>query len=302
MAVKNTTQVLIDGKIITLGGYESPEYLQKVAAYLNQKISELSQSAGYNRLSVDTKHTLLALNIADDYFKAKSQVDTLEEDMEAKDRETYDMKHDLIAAEIQAGDLKKELEEKRIELEHVRGEMEELQRQLDKAVLDVFIGRHDHENEAPGVREDDLEMADSHFPGRSRHGIGREVRQLGDELADLAHGLVQLLHTRFHGLIDALRLVDGEAVILHQTVDVEAVARGARDAPGRRVRLLQKAERRQLGHFVADSRRGEIHVRQRGDRLGADRLCAADVEVDNGLQDLLFALRKLHGFDLLVFL
>ena len=99
MAVKNTTQVLIDGKIITLGGYESPEYLQKVAAYLNQKISELSQSAGYNRLSVDTKHTLLALNIADDYFKAKSQVDTLEEDMEAKDRETYDMKHDLIAAE-----------------------------------------------------------------------------------------------------------------------------------------------------------------------------------------------------------
>ena len=107
MAVKNTTQVLIDGKIITLGGYESPEYLQKVAAYLNQKISELSQSAGYNRLSVDTKHTLLALNIADDYFKAKSQVDTLEEDMEAKDRETYDMKHDLIAAEIQAGDLKK---------------------------------------------------------------------------------------------------------------------------------------------------------------------------------------------------
>ena len=64
MAVKNTTQVLIDGKIITLGGYESPEYLQKVAAYLNQKISELSQSAGYNRLSVDTKHTLLALYAA----------------------------------------------------------------------------------------------------------------------------------------------------------------------------------------------------------------------------------------------
>ena len=158
-------------------------------------------------------------------------------------------------------------------IEHGGQELEVLlrhmQRQLDEAVLDVFIGRHDHENEAPGVREDDLEMADSHFPGRSRHGIGREVRQLGDELADLAHGLVQLLHTRFHGLIDALRLVDGEAVILHQTVDVEAVARGARDAPGRRVRLLQKAERRQLGHFVADGRRGEVHIRQRGDRLGA---------------------------------
>ena len=38
MAVKNTTQVLIDGKIITLGGYESPEYLQKVG----RKIQSLS--------------------------------------------------------------------------------------------------------------------------------------------------------------------------------------------------------------------------------------------------------------------
>ena len=137
MEENNYTEVLINGNVYTLGGAEDPEYLQKVAAYLNQKISELSQSAGYNRLSVDTKHTLLALNIADDYFKAKSQVDTLEEDMEAKDRETYDMKHDLIAAEIQAGDLKNELEEKRIELEHVRGEREELQRQLDKANKDL---------------------------------------------------------------------------------------------------------------------------------------------------------------------
>ena len=36
MAVKNTTQVLIDGKIITLSGYESPEYLQKVASTLDR--------------------------------------------------------------------------------------------------------------------------------------------------------------------------------------------------------------------------------------------------------------------------
>ena len=32
MAVKNTTQVLIGGKIITLSGYDSEEYLQKVAS------------------------------------------------------------------------------------------------------------------------------------------------------------------------------------------------------------------------------------------------------------------------------
>ena len=71
-----------------------------------------------------------------------------------------------------------------------------MQRQLDKAVLDVFIGRHDHENEAPGVREDDLEMADSHFPGRSRHGVLRAPRF--PDAADGGHGINHKAQHRYH--------------------------------------------------------------------------------------------------------
>ena len=41
MAVKNTAKVIIGGKIITLGGYESEEYFQKVASYINKKMDEL---------------------------------------------------------------------------------------------------------------------------------------------------------------------------------------------------------------------------------------------------------------------
>ena len=111
MASKNTVKVLIDGKIITLSGYESEEYLQRVASYLNNKIGELSTLPGYKRQTQDTKNTLLALNLADDYFKAKDQADAMEEDMEAKDREAYDVKHDLIAAQIQLDKMKQELEE-----------------------------------------------------------------------------------------------------------------------------------------------------------------------------------------------
>lgn len=73
MAVKNTAQVVIGGKIITLGGYESEEYFQKVASYINNKIAELSEMPGYSRQPMETKHTLLSLNITDDYFKAKSR-------------------------------------------------------------------------------------------------------------------------------------------------------------------------------------------------------------------------------------
>ena len=75
MAVKNTAQVVIGGKIITLGGYESEEYLQKVANYMNNMINELSGLPGYNRQPMETKHMLLSLNITDDYFKAKKQAE-----------------------------------------------------------------------------------------------------------------------------------------------------------------------------------------------------------------------------------
>mgnify|MGYP000140441508 CR=1 FL=1 len=63
MAVKNTAQVVIGGKIITLGGYESEEYFQKVASYINNKMSELSEMPGYSRQPMETKHTLLSLNV-----------------------------------------------------------------------------------------------------------------------------------------------------------------------------------------------------------------------------------------------
>lgn len=89
MAVKNTAQVVIDGKIITLGGYESEEYFQKVAAYMNNKISELSQMPGYSRQAMETKHTLLSLNITDDYFKAKKQAEIFEQDLQQKDKEVF---------------------------------------------------------------------------------------------------------------------------------------------------------------------------------------------------------------------
>ncbi len=50
---------------------------------------------------METKHTLLSLNITDDYFKAKKQAEIFEQDLQQKDQEMYDLKHELIALRMQ---------------------------------------------------------------------------------------------------------------------------------------------------------------------------------------------------------
>lgn len=130
MAVKNTAQVVIDGKIITLGGYESEEYFQKVAAYMNNKISELSQMPGYSRQAMETKHTLLSLNITDDYFKAKKQAEIFEQDLQQKDQEMYDLKHELISVQIKLENAEKAMDKLKEENKELQMKIVQLETEI----------------------------------------------------------------------------------------------------------------------------------------------------------------------------
>ena len=87
MSAKTSAEVVIDGKVYTLSGYEGEEYLQKVASYINGKINEFTSIEEYRHIPLNMKNTLIQLNIADDYFKAKDQVEKLERDLENKEKE-----------------------------------------------------------------------------------------------------------------------------------------------------------------------------------------------------------------------
>ena len=100
MSAKTTTEVLIAGKVYTLGGYESEEFYQRIASYINNKIADYNKMDGFKRQPLDTQNVLLQLNIADDYFKAKKQVEMLEGQLSDKEKELYDIKHELIATQI----------------------------------------------------------------------------------------------------------------------------------------------------------------------------------------------------------
>ena len=127
---RNYTEVLIGGKVFTLSGFESEEYLQRVSTYLNHKITECSNIEGYRRQNAETRSTLLALNIADDYFKAKRQGAALEQDVEQKDKEMYDLKHELISTQIKCEGLEQELEK-------IKEENQKLQMQLVKMEVEM---------------------------------------------------------------------------------------------------------------------------------------------------------------------
>lgn len=116
MAAKTDTEVIIGGKVLTLSGYESEEYLQKVASYINNKINEYVKLDSFKRQPVDTQNILIQLNIADDYFKAKSQIELLEQDLRAKENELYDLKHELIATQIKLENTNKSLKEAQDEI------------------------------------------------------------------------------------------------------------------------------------------------------------------------------------------
>lgn len=107
MSVKTDTEVIIGGKVFTLSGYESEEYLQKVASYINNKFNEYNKMDGFKRQSVDTQSILLQLNIADDYFKAKKQISLMEEELQRKEKELYDLKHELVSAQMKMDNLEK---------------------------------------------------------------------------------------------------------------------------------------------------------------------------------------------------
>ena len=103
MQDQTTAEVLIDGRTYTIAGFESDEYLQQVANYINRKLGALKKNRDYLRLDLDTRNALLAINIADDYFKEKRVADDIRGDRELKDKLVLDMKHEIISREDQIG-------------------------------------------------------------------------------------------------------------------------------------------------------------------------------------------------------
>lgn len=130
MNTKNDIEVLINNKKYVLCGYESEEYLQKVASYINNKYMEFRLKGDFNRLEPDMKNILIEINLADDYFKVQKQASEFEENLEQKSNEIFDMKHEVISAETKLETLQNEIKKLKEDYDEAQKKIIKLETEL----------------------------------------------------------------------------------------------------------------------------------------------------------------------------
>lgn len=125
MALKNESKVLIGGNVYTLSGDESEEYLQRVALYMNKKMDEVRNSENGKKLNTRLQSVLLAINIADDYFKIKTKAEDVESEKSELQQEVDELKKMVDAVKAKEEEQIQEVAKLQSEIEHYRKELDD---------------------------------------------------------------------------------------------------------------------------------------------------------------------------------
>jgi cell division protein ZapA len=130
MPDKNRVEVRIAGKDYRIRGVESDEYLQKIALYVDKKMSEIMKKD--NKLSTFMVAVLTAINVADDYLKTRESEYNLKRELENANNRIQA----LIAENKRIAALNEELSknntELQLELAKREAELREVRNSLEK--------------------------------------------------------------------------------------------------------------------------------------------------------------------------
>ncbi|WP_416790219.1 cell division protein ZapA [Anaerobutyricum soehngenii] len=122
MEGKRELSVVIDGKVYRLSG-GSDSYLQKLAFYVDGKISELKTQAGYNKLSTEYRDILLALTIAEEVFKLKEEIEVFNQDSRDREQELYELKQEVVDKKLQIDTANKLVEDYKTKVNELQKRM-----------------------------------------------------------------------------------------------------------------------------------------------------------------------------------
>ena len=100
MENKTKVSVVIDGKVYMLAGSSSETFMQRIASYVDGKIRELKQQNGYSKLPQEYKNILLSLNIAEELFKLRDEVNIFNQEHQENEQELYKLKQEMVDKEM----------------------------------------------------------------------------------------------------------------------------------------------------------------------------------------------------------
>lgn len=132
MNTKNDVEVIINGKQYTLSGYESSDYLQRIANHINDKIAEFKQQESYLRLDIEMRNILLAINLSDEYYKAIKDSNDLKNENEDMEKEIFDIKHEMLTMQSEIDKAKEKIKELSDEKQKAQNEIIRLETELGR--------------------------------------------------------------------------------------------------------------------------------------------------------------------------
>ena len=95
MEERSELSVVIDGKVYRLSG-GSDIYLQKLASYVGGKIRDFKKQPGFNKLSTEYRDILLALNITEELFKLRDEIEVFNQDGRDSALELHELKQRIV--------------------------------------------------------------------------------------------------------------------------------------------------------------------------------------------------------------
>ena len=106
----NKLDVLICGDTITLKSRESKEHIFKLADYVNLKLRNLIAKSTTAAVDDRMRTILVALNIADDYFKTQGALENLQKKQRKQDLDTMELHNEIDSLKQERNNLLEEVQ------------------------------------------------------------------------------------------------------------------------------------------------------------------------------------------------
>ncbi|MCL2500863.1 MAG: cell division protein ZapA [Defluviitaleaceae bacterium] len=116
--MENHVDVVVNGEIFSVRSSESVEYMQKLAHYAGKQMDIISKRYASVRLSERERTLLVALNIANDYYKVEPKLTQLTAEHKRLQIEHTKVSDENIKLEMEVLSLKRELAQKQTELDN----------------------------------------------------------------------------------------------------------------------------------------------------------------------------------------